>query len=39
MPDLEDEEEYKVEEVRDEKLIEGETHLLVKWKGWPSKYN
>lgn len=39
MPELEDEDEYEVEEVRDEKLIEGETHFLVKWKGWPSEYN
>jgi uncharacterized protein (DUF427 family) len=39
MPDLEDEDEYEVEDVRDEKLIEGETHFLVKWKGWPSEYN
>lgn len=39
MPELQDEDEYEVEEVRDEKLIEGETHFLVKWKGWPSEYN
>jgi nitrogen regulatory protein PII-like uncharacterized protein len=39
MPELEEEDEYEVEEVRDEKLIEGETHFLVKWKGWPSEYN
>lgn len=39
MPDLEDEEEYEVEEVYDKKVIEGENHFLVKWKGWPSEYN
>ncbi|CRL21616.1 Chromo domain-like [Penicillium camemberti] len=26
-------------EVCDEKVIEGENHFLVKWKGWPSEYN
>lgn len=39
MPNLEDEEEYEVEEVCDEKVIEGENYFLVKWKGWPSEYN
>lgn len=39
MPDLEDEEDYEVEEVRDEKQIEDVKHFLVKWKGWPSEYN
>ena len=39
MPNLEDEEEYEVEEVYDKKVIEGENHFLVKWKGWPSEYN
>jgi transposase InsO family protein len=39
MPDLEDEEEYEVEEVKDECEIQNEVHFLVKWKGWPSEYN
>lgn len=39
MPDLEDEDEYEVEEVRDEKEIQDETCFLVKWKGWPAEYN
>lgn len=39
MPELEDEDEYEVEEVRDEKKIQGATHFLIKWKGWPSEYN
>jgi hypothetical protein len=30
MPDLEDKDEYEVEDVRDKKLIEGETYFLVK---------
>ena len=33
MPELEDDDEYEVEEVRDEKQIGNEPHFLVKWKG------
>lgn len=39
MPELEDDDEWEVEEVKDEKEIEGELHFLLKWKGWPSEYN
>lgn len=39
MPDLEDEEEYEVDEAKDECKIQGEVHFLVKWKGWPSEYD
>jgi hypothetical protein len=39
MPDLEDDDEWEVEEVRDERMLENEPHFLVKWKGWPSEYN
>lgn len=39
MPALEEDDEYEVEEVRDERKINDETHFLVKWKGWPSEYN
>lgn len=40
MPDLEDEdEEWAVEEVRDRRLLDGESHYLVKWETWPSEYN
>jgi transposase InsO family protein len=40
MPDLEDDdEEWEVEEVRDETTFEGERHYLVKWAGWPAEYN
>jgi hypothetical protein len=30
MPNLKDEDEYEVEDVRDKKLIKGETYFLVK---------
>ena len=40
MPKLEDEdEEYKVEEVRDKQIKAGYVRYLVKWLGWPSEYN
>jgi hypothetical protein len=40
MPELEDEdEEYEVEEVKDEQIKAGHVRYLVKWLGWPSKYN
>ena len=39
MPDLEDKEEWEVEEVKDETIIKGEKHYLVKWEGWPIEYN
>jgi transposase InsO family protein len=40
IPDLEDnDEEYEVEGVKDIKQIKGQTHYLVKWKGWPAEYN
>ncbi|KAJ5139112.1 uncharacterized protein N7515_003960 [Penicillium bovifimosum] len=39
LPDLEDEEDYEVEEVKDEHKFDGQTHFLVKWQGWPSEYN
>jgi hypothetical protein len=39
MPELEDDDEWEVEEVRDEKKFQNELHYLVKWKGWPSEYN
>jgi hypothetical protein len=39
MPDLEDDEEWEIEEVKDEQKFHGQPHLLVKWKGWPSEYN
>lgn len=39
MPELEDDEEWEVEEVREEKRIDGETLFFIKWKGWPSEFN
>jgi hypothetical protein len=39
MPKLEDDEEWEVEEVREEKKFDGETFFLMKWAGWPSEFN
>jgi hypothetical protein len=39
LPDLEDEEEWEIEEVKDKAKIKGQLHYLVKWKGWPTEYN
>ena len=40
MLDLDDpEEEWEVEEVKDQQLVKGEKFYLVKWTGWPSEYN
>ncbi len=39
MPELEDEEEWEVEEVKDEAVLKGDKHYLVKWEGWPTEYN
>lgn len=39
LPDLEDDEEWEVEEVKAEEHLDGDLHFLVKWKGWPSEYN
>ena len=39
MPELEDEEEWEVEEIRGEKTFQGIQHYYVKWAGWPSEYN
>ena len=38
-PDLEDDEEWEIEEVKDKATIKGATHYLVKWEGWPTEYN
>jgi len=39
IPELEDDEEWEVEEIRDKQRIDSETRWLVKWLGWPSEYN
>jgi hypothetical protein len=33
MPNLEDDEEWKIKEVKDKATIKGTTHYLVKWEG------
>ena len=40
MPDLKDpQDEQDIEEVRNKQQIKGVIYYLVKWAGWPSKYN
>ncbi|TAQ83095.1 hypothetical protein B7494_g8581 [Chlorociboria aeruginascens] len=40
LPELEDEpDQWEVEDIRDESKMNGITHFLVKWVGWPSEYN
>lgn len=39
MPELEEDEEWEVEEIKEEKSIHQTTYFLVKWKDWPSEYN
>jgi hypothetical protein len=39
MPELEDEGEWEVEELQGKRVKDKEPYYLVKWKGWPSKYN
>jgi transposase InsO family protein len=39
LPDLEDDDEWEIEEVKDRATIKGTTHYLVKWEGWPTEYN
>ena len=39
MPDLENDEEQEIKEVKDKATIKGTTHYLVKWGGWLTKYN
>src|SRR5436190_13462874 len=39
LPDLEDDDEWEIKEVKDKATIKGTTHYLVKWEGWPTKYN
>lgn len=39
LPDLEDEDEFEIEEIKDKAIIQGQIHYLVKWKGWPTEYN
>ncbi|EED15805.1 hypothetical protein TSTA_009270 [Talaromyces stipitatus ATCC 10500] len=39
LPNLEDDEEWEVEEIKDKMMINNQPHYLVKWTGWPAKYN
>jgi hypothetical protein len=39
LPDLDDDGEFEVEEVKDKSVIKGQVHYLVKWEGWPTEYN
>ena len=39
LPDLEEDQEWDVEEVKDKTTINKKTHYLVKWDGWPVEYN
>src|SRR5215469_11087732 len=36
MPDLEEDEEWEVEEVKSKTTLNKETYYLVKWEGWPA---
>jgi hypothetical protein len=35
MPDLEEDDDWEVEEIRDDLIFEDELHYLVEWTGWP----
>jgi len=37
MPELEDDEEWEVEEIKAEQKFDGDLHFLVNLKGWPSE--
>ena len=39
LPDLDDNDEFEVEEVKDKSVIKGQVYCLVKWEGWPTEYN
>ena len=39
MPDLDDDDEWEVEEVKDETVMKGQKYYLVKQEGWPTEYN
>ena len=39
IPDLEDDNEWEIEEVKYKRMIRDQVHYLVKWEGWPTKYN
>ena len=39
MPELDDNDEWEVEEIKAKTMRNKELYYLVKWKGWPSEYN
>jgi hypothetical protein len=39
MPELEDDDEWEIEEIKGKAYFDKKLHFLVKWKGWPSEYN
>lgn len=39
LPDLEDDEEWEVEDVEDKININNHSYSLFKWTGWPAEYN
>ena len=39
IPDLEDKDEWEIEEVKDKGMIKDQMHYLVKQEGWPTEYN
>jgi hypothetical protein len=39
MPELDDDDEWEIEEIKGEQCFEGDNYFFVKWKGWPLKYN
>ena len=39
MPNLEDDDKWKIEEVKDKAIIKGTTYYLVKRDEWPMEYN
>ena len=39
IPDLQDNKDWEIEEVKNKATIKGQLHYLVKWKGWPTEYN
>ena len=38
-PNLEDDNKWEIEEVKNKATIKGTTHYLVKQEGWPTEYN
>ncbi len=39
LPDLDNNSEFEVKEVKDKSVIKGQVYYLVKWEGWPIEYN